>query len=71
MDWVKVGKLSYYIPSLTLEDKVRLGLNDEVLKELEEIQPEVKTAPCKKSKKSKTPEIQEDEKDELQEDDII
>ena len=59
MDWVKVGKLSYYIPSLTLEDKIRLGINKLVLDELDEIQPSIKKAPCKKSKKIQ-PEIQEE-----------
>lgn len=66
MDWVKVGKLSYYIPSLTLEDKIRLGLDRLVLDELKEIQPSIKKAPCKKSKKAK-PEIQEEIQD-IQED---
>ena len=42
MDWVKVGKLWYYLPNLTLEDKIRLGLDKEVVAELKQIQPEIK-----------------------------
>ncbi len=51
MDWVKVDKRWYYLPSLTLEDKVQLGLDKEVVAELEQIQPEVKKKPCDKAKK--------------------
>ena len=42
MDWVKVDKLWYYLPNLTLTDKIRLGLDKEVVAELKKIQPEIK-----------------------------
>lgn len=48
---VKVGKLSYFLEDLTLAEKVRLGLNKEVVKELKEIQPEEKKSPAKKQKR--------------------
>ena len=60
----------YESTSLPIEIKIELGLDKEVLDELDKVQPGVKTAPCKKSKKTKLPETQEEIKDELQEDEI-
>ena len=41
----------YDSSSLPLEIKIELGLNSEVLKELEAIQPDEKKSPVKKAKK--------------------
>ena len=63
----------YESTSLPIEIKIELGLDKEVLEDLDNINVGVKTAPCKKSKKTKLPEVeekQEELKDELQEDEI-
>jgi len=47
---VKYKGVWYESHSLPMEVKIELGLTKEVLKELEEIQPEVKKSPVKKRK---------------------
>ena len=51
-DFIKVKNKWYYLPSLTKEDKVKLGIIDkEIIKEIKETPLEIKNEPCKKKKK--------------------
>ncbi len=48
---VKVGKLSYFLEDLTLEDKIRLGLDKAVVDDLKKVNAEQKKSPVKKRKR--------------------
>jgi len=55
MNWLKVGKNWYFIPSLSAKDKEALGILDKdgIIKELSETPEIVKNTPCKKAKINK------------------
>ena len=50
MKSVKIKGRWYTVDTLTLEEKIALGLNDEVKKELKEIPLKIKDKPCAKLK---------------------
>jgi hypothetical protein len=54
MDWVKVDRTRWvYLPSLTLEDKIALGLDEAVIEDLKKIPEAEKKSPVKEQKKDK------------------